>query len=230
MKNEEQDVVEAHPKRRPRRFFQFSLRTLLVFVLLVSIGMSWLGVKLDRARRQREAVIAVGRWGGSVAYSDGGGFYTDARFDAPGWRWSTPMWMRDLLGHDAFRYVISVRLNWNCESALPLLESFPRMQLLDLTDTDVTDADLRYVRDLTELRTLYLHGTKVGDDGVVHLRSLEKLRIVSLNGTEVTDAAIEHLCGLAELTYVSLERTQVTPEGVAKLQEALPECEIIYEE
>ena len=44
------------PKRRTRRLLQFSLRALLVFVLLVSIGMSWLAVKLEKARRQREAV------------------------------------------------------------------------------------------------------------------------------------------------------------------------------
>jgi len=48
------------PKRRIRRFLQFSLRSLLVFVLLVSIGLSWLGVKLERARRQREAVRVIG--------------------------------------------------------------------------------------------------------------------------------------------------------------------------
>ena len=41
------------PKRRTRRFLQFSLRALLVFVLLVSVGMSWFAVKLERARRQR---------------------------------------------------------------------------------------------------------------------------------------------------------------------------------
>jgi len=40
-------------EKRKRRWFQFSLRSVLIFVLLVSIGLSWLGVKLERARRQR---------------------------------------------------------------------------------------------------------------------------------------------------------------------------------
>jgi hypothetical protein len=55
------------PKRR-RRFLQFSVRTLLVFVLLVSIGMSWFAVKMQKARRQREAVEAIVKAGRLVAY------------------------------------------------------------------------------------------------------------------------------------------------------------------
>ena len=46
-------------ENQTRRWFQFSLRTLLVFVLLASIGMSWLGGKMERARRQKEAVEAI---------------------------------------------------------------------------------------------------------------------------------------------------------------------------
>ena len=38
-----------------RRWPQYSLRTLLVLMLLVGIGMSWLGVKVKQLRRQREA-------------------------------------------------------------------------------------------------------------------------------------------------------------------------------
>jgi hypothetical protein len=53
-------MVTPRPKRRRRRFLQFTVRSLLVFVLLVSIGMSWFAVKLARARRQREAVEAAG--------------------------------------------------------------------------------------------------------------------------------------------------------------------------
>ena len=48
----------SNPKRKRRRF-QFSLRTLLVFVLLVRIGLSWLAVRMDRAEKQRQAVQAI---------------------------------------------------------------------------------------------------------------------------------------------------------------------------
>ena len=57
---------------------------------------------------------------------------------------------------------------------------------------------------------------------------LTSLEYLLLRGTEVTDAGLEHLAGLANLVILDLADTQVTPEGVKKLQEALPECNIAH--
>ena len=50
-----------------RRWFQYSLRTLLVLMLLACIGMGWIAVKLQQVRRERAAVAAIeglgGGWG-----------------------------------------------------------------------------------------------------------------------------------------------------------------------
>ena len=44
---------------KPRlRWFQFRLRSLFIVMLLACIGMSWVGVKMQRARRQKETVEA----------------------------------------------------------------------------------------------------------------------------------------------------------------------------
>ena len=40
---------------RKRRWYQFSLRTLLLAVLVVSLAMSWVAVRMERARKRREA-------------------------------------------------------------------------------------------------------------------------------------------------------------------------------
>ena len=40
------------------RWYQFSLRSLLLFVLACSLVCSWLGVKMQRAREQKQAVEA----------------------------------------------------------------------------------------------------------------------------------------------------------------------------
>ena len=42
-----------------RRWLQFSLRTLLVVMLIVAIGCGVLAIRLEKARRQREAVVAL---------------------------------------------------------------------------------------------------------------------------------------------------------------------------
>jgi hypothetical protein len=55
------------------------------------------------------------------------------------------------------------------------------------------------------------------------MANLERL---FLNGTKITDAGLPCLYGLAKLQAVYLGDTRVTVEGVKKLQEALPNCEI----
>ncbi len=48
-----------HPRKPRRRWYQYSLRSLLVLTLLVSVGMSYVAVRMQRARRQKEAVEAI---------------------------------------------------------------------------------------------------------------------------------------------------------------------------
>ena len=50
------------------RRFQFSLRTLLLFVLVCAVHCSWWAVTMRNVRAQREAVKAIARLGGFVQY------------------------------------------------------------------------------------------------------------------------------------------------------------------
>jgi len=62
-----QSATADTPKPK-RRWYQYSLRTLLLFMLLASIGLSWLAVKLKQAREQKEAVRAIEEAGGWVIH------------------------------------------------------------------------------------------------------------------------------------------------------------------
>ncbi len=53
-----------------RRRFQFSFRSLLVFVVAVSVPLGWFAWQMDRARRQREAVTRILELGGTVVSYD----------------------------------------------------------------------------------------------------------------------------------------------------------------
>jgi len=88
-----------------RRRFQFSFRSLLLFVVVVSAPLGWFAWEMGKARRQREAVEAIGKAGGEV--------YFDCQRDE--WRGrirggapTTPAWLRKLLGDDFFRNVVLV--------------------------------------------------------------------------------------------------------------------------
>jgi hypothetical protein len=50
--------MEAEPKRK-RRWFQFSLRSLLNFVLICAIPCAWLGAMIERKREEREIVNQI---------------------------------------------------------------------------------------------------------------------------------------------------------------------------
>ena len=79
------------------RWYQFSLRSLLLFVLVCSLVCGWLGVRMQRAREQKQAVEAIHKLGGWVEY--------DYQRDASG-SWikgaepGRPTWLRRLLGAD----------------------------------------------------------------------------------------------------------------------------------
>ncbi len=57
------------PKPKLRRF-QFSLRTLLIFVTLCAIPCSWLAVKIKRFKQRQKAAAAIEKLGGSVHWSE----------------------------------------------------------------------------------------------------------------------------------------------------------------
>jgi Leucine Rich Repeat (LRR) protein len=210
----EQSIVTEKQERRP---FQFSLRSLLVFVLLVSIGMSWLGVKIGRARKQREAVEAIEKAGGSAGYED----FTNT---------SVPNWARAVFGDDFFFSVRAVGAsdpNFGDEEAAYLKE-LTSLTALSLSYTQVTDAGLMYLKGLTSLSFLDLDDTQVTDAGLVHLKELTDLSTLYLAHTQVTDAGLEHLKRMTSLDLLRLNGTHVTTQGVDDLRKALPNCDISF--
>lgn len=93
---------------------------------------------------------------------------------------------------------------------------------LNLGSTKVTDAGMKVVAALAELRRLDLHLTAVGDAGVAELKGLAKLEYLNLYGTKVGDAGLKSVASLASLKKLYLWQTPVTDAGVAELQKALP--------
>ena len=99
--------------------------------------------------------------------------------------------------------------------------------VVNLRDTQVTDAGLVHLKELTaKLQFLNLSDTGVTDAGLVHLKGLTSLQSLHLGGTEVTDVGLEHLKGLTSLKTLDLRKTKVTTAGVEDLQSALPKCYI----
>jgi hypothetical protein len=73
-----------------RRWVQYSLRSLLLFVTFVAIAMSCFAVKLKQVKRQRDIVAIIEDTGGWVRYN----FHIT--------KFKGPSWIRHLFGDDFF--------------------------------------------------------------------------------------------------------------------------------
>ena len=59
--------------------------------------------------------------------------------------------------------------------------------------------------------------TEVSDADLVHLKELTMLNILALDGTEVTDAGLEHIKGLTHLKELEIPKTRISDLGVQHL-------------
>jgi hypothetical protein len=202
-------MTVAKPKLR---WFQYSLRTLLVFVTLCAIPCSWLAVKMQQVRRQREAVAAIEKLSGYVGWSEPSG----------------PAWLQSPLGDDFFRSVVRVVLAGTpvTDADLEYLKGMNQLQMLDISYNQVTDAGVEHLEGLNQLQELRLCNANVTDAGIEHLKGLNQLIGLNLWGTKVTDAGLENLKRLNRLQHLDLRYTKVTDAGVNKIQQALPNCKI----
>jgi hypothetical protein len=93
---------------------------------------------------------------------------------------------------------------------------------LNLANTSVTDAGLKALAGLKNLRRLHLEKTGVGDEGLAAVKGLGEIQYLNLYGTKVTDKGLANLSGLKKLKNVYLWQTGVTDAGAADLAKALP--------
>ena len=180
--------------------FQYSVRLLLVLVVVVALPCSWLAVEKCRAVSQRRLATEISAAGFVVLY--------DSYF-MPGKPTSlrTPadfVWLRNLLSDDFFTNVNSV---------------FVRSR-------HFADIDLDRLQGVTKLWQLDLEGSTATDATLEHVGGLVQLGILNLKNTGVTDAGLPSLKGLTQLHTLCLAGTKVTDAGVRDLQQALPKCYI----
>jgi hypothetical protein len=111
-----------------RRYLTFSLRSLFVLTTALAV---WLGVVVNRAREQREAVKAIGQLGGGVYYNCNWVEFT------PRWRHHVaverprPNWLQRQIGEDYFQDVWQVDFGSTTRPThLELSKAIPYLQRL----------------------------------------------------------------------------------------------------
>jgi hypothetical protein len=213
----------TQPKKR-LRWFQYSLRSLLLLTLLVSVGMSWIMYRVRKAERQRRAVQAIEALGGQVHYEYqyvGEDHRYNYKSIRPQFDWWRPEWLVERLGYDFF-YRVEWANVWTDEGVkhlrgLPDLRSITLVRFTRASplawwlrgDSSVTDDGLAYLKEFSQLRHL------CGPPSVLrYLRDLPQLQSLSLNGTKTTDADLQHLSQAPQLQQLGLRYTEITDKGL----------------
>src|SRR5262245_9991754 len=165
---------------------RYSLRTLLIVVLVLGAFVGWLGIRLLRIRRQHEAVQTVKDAGGAVTtsrQSAGPDPFAGEPSAPPNPiakamdKLEAPQWFRELVG----------------------AEGFDRIKSVNLSRSPVTDADLVHLRELPNLQTLFLSDTEIGELGLQNVGRLPELETLAINGTRITDDCLIHLNNFPKL-------------------------------
>ena len=145
-----------------RRWFQFSLRTLLIVVTLagsvLGAGMAYVAP----AERQRGFVQRVEGLGGRVVY-----------YEPPTNEWWAVAQLRQWLPRDYFDPLEVVDLHGKpaTDAELGRMRSLSRLRLLLLDDTKVTDAGLVHLQKLQRLHGVWLRNTRVSEQGLAALQT-----------------------------------------------------------
>jgi hypothetical protein len=233
-------VSESQPvSLKPRlRWYQYSLRTLFIFVTLCAIACSWFATEYRRVQRRHLAFEQVTEY----AYTYGTG--------EPEWY---NRWLYDLVGDERCARVeflifnsqsdvtdedmksvgqfeellqLSVPSDAVSDRGLESIEGLTQLEDLGLSSPNISDAGLAHLSGMKQLRHLRLNGCKITDGGVELLKGLSQLETLSLAGTKITDVGLERLQGLRHLEELDVTDTRVTAEGVNRFRRALPNCKL----
>jgi Leucine-rich repeat (LRR) protein/predicted Ser/Thr protein kinase len=89
--------------------------------------------------------------------------------------------------------------------------------------------DLDQIKWCRGLTILHLEDSDVKDAALARVKNLTSLKTLALAGTSVTDASLDILTGFTNLTILNVRKTKLTTEGVKKLAAALPGCKIEHD-
>jgi Leucine-rich repeat (LRR) protein len=116
---------------------------------------------------------------------------------------------------------VSLRLNGNSAKRVEVTPSliddllaFDEAVSLSLFGTSTTDADLKRLAALKNLRSLDLSYTSVTDLSAESIAQLKNLQILKLEGTETTDATLETVAKLPEISMLHLAKTKISDRGL----------------
>jgi Leucine-rich repeat (LRR) protein len=102
----------------------------------------------------------------------------------------------------------------------------PQLECLTIDGKRITDAGVRNLSSLKNLRYLDLYATGLSDLGLDYLVTLDHLEELHIGGTLVTESGVKKLTKLMCLRKLFLPDGMSDSKAAQALRNALPECKV----
>lgn len=171
---------------------------------------------------QESAVARITQLGGKVRFDESRGDRPVIGVDLS----DCPAGEGDLIALNSFphlQYLILTGSNID-DDGLKHLAKMKELRRLDVGGPGISDAGLAHLTDLSALEELTLSSPRITDAGLIHLQKLKNLRELNLTDSGVSDSGIEHLQQLTQLRELDVSHTRISEAGLARLKKALPDA------
>lgn len=191
----------ANPPSLSRRV-RFSVRTLLMLFLLLSLPLGWVAHQRRVAFQTRAAISEIRERGGLLHF----------------WAKVYPEPLHQLLGSPPNLAIIEFPEPCNFTDAdLQWLTRLPRVPGLSLHNTAVTEEAFPLLSHIAELKRLDLRGTPFDDASIEHLQEIDGLQGLDLRDTAITDRGMKEIAKITSLITLHVASPGVTDDGVLEL-------------
>ncbi len=178
-----------------RRFFQISIRTLLILTTLVAIGMAYVNRIRQHVQEQKIAAARIESLGGKAT----------VKLTSRVWPW-----LRKTAGDEYFQEVVAVDLDKTlvANADLELVGKLHGLKSLTLQGFPTGNQYQYFGPALPHNPNLL--PSQISSAGIRHLGPKAKLEVVSLAFTPVADEALDTIVLWPQLKVLNLQATKVT--------------------
>lgn len=203
---------------RHRRWFQFSLRSLLLMMLVFSCGLGWLMTKRRQAQQAWKRIEEANQRGVKL--------FTADDLKKRGYIPPQGTWLEEWLGISSPAHLkyAEVMLDGDPKEIIPLLDNFPEITDVRIRAINLADNHLATLAGMTRLRDLHIADSPLHGTGLIHLADMNSLvGLYFVSCENLTDDAFPSIPNLPYLIKLSIEDCPINGTNLSHLATACPQ-------
>lgn len=214
------------PKSTGPTAVRFTVRFLLLVMLLAAGYAGWYGYTTRRTEQQLRFVEPLQQYGATVNVWKGqvNRVTLSRDLDKP----FDPELLAPLAKLPKLTRLVLI----DTQGDEQMIEQIGRIESLEellIINADLNRADLAPLKQLTNLKILWLCDSNLNDSTLDPIGEMQSLRRLNLNDNRLTDNGLLRLAGLVSLEQLHLANNEITDNGVNLVQQTLANVRIVRE-